>query len=194
MIGFVLLAAVVICTPGPDTALTIRNTLLGGRANGLRTAQGVAVGQALWTLAASAGIAALVAASQPVFTAVRIIGATYLVWLGLQALAAALRGRRHEKRLRGSAAGFRQGLLSNLANPKMAVFFTSLLPQFGTGFGELLALGLVFSTMTLAWLSAYALVVARTKRLPVHGRVRRPLDAVMAFTLIAFGVRLAAER
>jgi threonine/homoserine/homoserine lactone efflux protein len=194
MIGFVLLAAVVICTPGPDTALTIRNTLLGGRANGLRTAQGVAVGQALWTLAASAGIAALVAASQPVFTAVRIIGAAYLVWLGLQALAAAVRGRRQEERLRGSAAGFRQGLLSNLANPKMAVFFTSLLPQFGTGFGELLALGLVFSTMTLAWLSAYALAVARTKRLLVRGRIRRVLDAVTAFALVAFGVRLAAER
>jgi len=194
MIAFVLLAAVVICTPGPDTALTIRNTLLGGRANGLRTAQGVAVGQALWTLAASAGIAALVAASQPVFTAIRIAGAAYLVWLGLQALAAAVRGRRHEDRLRGSAAGFRQGLLSNLANPKMAVFFTSLLPQFGTGFGELLALGFVFSTMTLAWLSAYALAVVRTKRLLVRGRVSRALDAVMAFTLIAFGVRLAAER
>jgi threonine/homoserine/homoserine lactone efflux protein len=194
MIAFVLLAAVVICTPGPDTALTIRNTLLGGRANGLRTAQGVAVGQALWTLAASAGIAALVAASQPVFTAVRIIGAAYLVWLGLQAFAAALRGRRHEERLRGSAAGFRQGLLSNLANPKMAVFSTSLLPQFGTGFGELLALGLVFSTMTLVWLSAYAFAIARTKRFLVRGRVRRALDAVMAFTLVAFGVRLAAER
>ena len=91
MIGFALVAAVVICTPGPDTALTIRNTLLGGRGNGLRTAQGVAVGQALWTLAASAGVAALVAASQPVFVAVRIAGAAYLVWLGLHALAAACR-------------------------------------------------------------------------------------------------------
>jgi threonine/homoserine/homoserine lactone efflux protein len=194
MIGFVLVAALVICTPGPDTALTIRNTLLGGRGNGLRTAQGVAVGQALWTLAASAGIAALVAASQPVFTAVRIAGAAYLVWLGLQSLVAAVRGRRHEERLRGSTAGFRQGLLSNLANPKMAVFFTSLLPQFGTGFGELLALGLVFSTMTLAWLSAYALAVARTKRLLVRGRVRRVLDAVTGLALIAFGARLATER
>ncbi|HJQ49338.1 MAG TPA: LysE family translocator [Gaiellaceae bacterium] len=195
MIGFVLLAAVVICTPGPDTALTIRNTLLGGRGNGLRTAQGVAVGQALWTLAASVGIAALVAASQPVFTAVRIAGVAYLVWLGLQSLAAAVRGRSaHEERTRGSAAGFRQGLLSNLANPKMAVFFTSLLPQFGTGFGELLTLGLLFSAMTLAWLSVYALAVARTKRLLVRGRVRRALDAVTGLALVAFGARLAAER
>jgi threonine/homoserine/homoserine lactone efflux protein len=194
MIAFVLVAVAVICTPGQDTALTIRNTLLGGRRNGLRTAQGVAVGQALWTVAASAGIAALVAVSQPVFTAIRIAGAAYLVWLGLHALAAAVRGRRHEKHPRGSAAGFRQGLLSNLANPKMAIFFTSLLPQFGTGFGELLALGLLFSTMTLAWLTGYALAVARTKRLLVRGRVRRALDAVTGLALVAFGARLAAER
>jgi threonine/homoserine/homoserine lactone efflux protein len=193
MIGFVLVAAVVICTPGPDTALTIRNTLLGGRGNGLRTAQGVAVGQALWTLAASAGVAALVAASQPVFVAARIAGAAYLVWLGLQALAAAFRGRREEHRPRGSAAGFRQGLLSNLANPKMAVFFTSLLPQFGTGLGELLGFGLLFVSLTLGWLSAYALAVARTRRLLVRGRVRRMLDAVSGLALAALGIRLAAE-
>jgi threonine/homoserine/homoserine lactone efflux protein len=194
MIGFVLLAVVVICTPGPDTALTIRNTLLGGRGNGLRTAQGVAFGQALWTLAASAGIAALVSASQPVFVAVRIAGAAYLAWLGLQALVAAVRGRRHEDRPRGSAAGFRQGLLSNLANPKMAVFFTSLLPQFGTGFGELFALGLLFAAMTLAWLSGAALAVGRTRSLLVRGRVRRALDAVTGIALVAFGARLAVER
>jgi threonine/homoserine/homoserine lactone efflux protein len=194
MIGFVLVAAVVICTPGPDTALTIRNTLLGGRGNGLRTAQGVAVGQALWTVSASAGVAALVVASQPVFVAVRIAGAAYLVWLGLQALRAALGGRRHEHQPRGSAAGFRQGLLSNLANPKMAVFFTSLLPQFGTGFGELVALGLVFATMTLVWLSAYALAVTRARQALVRGRARRALDALTGISLVAFGARLAVER
>jgi threonine/homoserine/homoserine lactone efflux protein len=194
VIGFVLLAVVVICTPGPDTALTIRNTLLGGRGNGLRTAAGVAFGQALWTLAASAGIAALVAASQPVFTALRLAGAAYLVWLGLQALFAAVRGRRREERLRGSAAGFRQGLLSNLANPKMAVFFTSLLPQFGRGFGGLLALGLVFAAMTLTWLTVYAVLVIRARRALVRGRVRRALDAVTGLALVSFGARLAVER
>jgi len=192
MIAFFLVSAVVICTPGPDTALTLRNTLLGGRANGLRTAQGVAVGQALWTLAASAGVAALVAASQPVFVAVRVVGAAYLVWLGVQALRAAVRGRSSEDTRRGSSAGFRQGLLSNLANPKMAVFFTSLLPQFGTGFGELLVLGLVFATMTLVWLSAAALAIARTSRVLVRGRVRRALDAFSGLALAALGVRLAS--
>lgn len=105
-----------------------------------------------------------------------------------------MRGRRHEDRPRGSAAGFRQGLLSNLANPKMAVFFTSLLPQFGTGFGELLALGLLFATMTLAWLSGAALAVGRTRSLLVRGRVRRALDAITGVALVAFGARLAGER
>ena len=76
----------------------------------------------------------------------------------------------------------------------MAVFFTSLLPQFGTGFGELLALGLVFAAMTLVWLSVYALVVARTQRLLVGGRVRRALDALTGLALVTFGARLAAER
>jgi threonine/homoserine/homoserine lactone efflux protein len=194
MIGFLLVAAVVICTPGPDTALTIRNTLLGGRGNGARTAAGVAVGQAVWTVAASAGIVALLAASRPVFEGLRIAGAVYLVWLGLRALRAAVRGRAHEAPHGGSRAGFRQGLLSNLANPKMAVFFTSLLPQFGTGFAELLALGFVFATMTLAWLTAYALAVARARRLLVRGRVRRALDALMGIALVAFGTRLATER
>jgi threonine/homoserine/homoserine lactone efflux protein len=194
MIAFVLLAAVVICTPGPDTALTIRNTLLGGRGNGIRTAAGVASGQALWTFAASSGIAALVTASQPVFIAVRAAGAAYLVWLGLQALAAAVRGRRHEYEARGSGAGYRQGLLSNLANPKMAVFFTSLLPQFGSGFGQLLALGLVFAAMTLAWLSAYALAAARARRLLVRGRLRRALDTLTGIALVGLGARLAVER
>jgi threonine/homoserine/homoserine lactone efflux protein len=194
VVAFLALAAVVIVVPGPDTALTIRNSLLGGRGNGVRTALGVATGQALWTLAASAGLAALLAASEPVFVALRVVGAAYLVWLGVQALLAALRGRRERATPgAGSRRGYRQGLLSNLGNPKMAVFFTSLLPQFGSGFGELLGLGLVFCSLTLVWLSAYALFVARARRLFSHTRVLRALDAVTGTALVAFGIRLAAE-
>jgi threonine/homoserine/homoserine lactone efflux protein len=75
----------------------------------------------------------------------------------------------------------------------MAVFFTSLLPQFGSGFGELLGLGLVFASLTLVWLSLYALAVARTRRVLVRGRVRRTLDALSGLALAALGVRLAAK-
>ena len=91
--GFLVVAAVVICTPGQDTALTIRNALAGGRRSGLSTAIGVALGQAVWTIAAAAGLVALLRASQPAFTALRFVGAAYLVYLGLQSLLSAARRR-----------------------------------------------------------------------------------------------------
>ncbi len=103
MLAFVAVSAVVICTPGQDTALTIRNTLTGGRTSGVATAGGVALGQAVWTVAASAGVVALLAASEPVFRAVKIVGAAYLVYLGLQSLATALARRAHENNVRTSA-------------------------------------------------------------------------------------------
>src|SRR5688572_2009386 len=89
--AFLAVSIVVIVTPGQDTALTIRNTLLGGRRAGVFTAIGVSAGQACWTVAASAGLAALLQASEPAFLALKLAGAAYLVYLGIQALAAAVR-------------------------------------------------------------------------------------------------------
>ena len=197
--AFLGIAAVVIVTPGQDTALTIKNTLAGGRRAGVLTAAGVSCGQACWTLAASAGIAALLVASEPVFRAVRLAGAAYLVFLGLQALRDVLRtGKRRNAREGGSSlaprVAFRQGLLSNLGNPKMAVFFTSLLPQFGDTFPALVALGVVFCVTTLVWLSAYAAAVARAGDVLRQPGVRRVVDAVTGAVLVAFGVRLATDR
>jgi threonine/homoserine/homoserine lactone efflux protein len=190
-LAFLGVSAVVIVTPGPDTALTIRNSLAGGRRGGVATAAGVATGQATWTLAASLGIVALLRASQPAFLSLRLAGAAYLVWLGAHALVAAVRGS-GELRLptRRSRSSFRQGLLSNLGNPKMAVFFTSLLPQFGSSFATLAALGLVFCTMTFAWLS----FVASAGDVLRRSRVRRAVNAVTGVVLVALGVRIATER
>ena len=194
MLAFFTILALVIVTPGPDTALTIRNALLGGRRGGVRTAAGVAAGQACWTLATSVGIAALLSASRPAFLALRLLGAAYLVYLGASSLVAAFRGSHtHHTPPRGSSA-FRQGLLSNLGNPKMAVFFTSLLPQFGHSFAALLALGLVFSCLTLMWLTAYGIVVARAGDFLRRGWVRRALDALTGGVLVALGLRVATER
>ena len=196
--AFLGIAILVIVTPGQDTALTIRNTMLGGRAAGIGTAAGVAAGQACWTAAASIGLAALLVASEPVFVALKLAGAAYLVYLGLQALRRAIRpGTRAVGA--GTAYGwllraFRQGLLSNLGNPKMAIFFTSLLPQFGSSFWSLFALGLLFCLLTLAWLSAYSVAVARAGDLLRRPRIRRSLDGFTGTCLVAFGIRLAAER
>jgi len=204
--AFFALSAVVICTPGPDTALTVRNAIVGGRAGGVWTAAGVAAGQAVWTVAAAMGIATLLHASAPAFTVVKIAGAAYLIHLGVQSLRAAVSRHAHDRGQRpGPAPGlapvraFRQGLLNNLGNPKMAAFFTSLLPQVippgrsGTAFAALLALGLVFCALTFAWLAGYSVVVGRARRLLARPRLRRSMDGVAGCLLIGFGVRLAAS-
>jgi threonine/homoserine/homoserine lactone efflux protein len=201
LVAFLAIAVVVICTPGQDTALTIRNTLSGGRRSGIATAAGVALGQAVWTLAASAGLVALLTASEPAFRALKLAGAAYLVYLGVQSLVAALSRRAHVSSRTAARPGLtparalRQGIVSNLGNPKMAVFFASLLPQFAPGgaasFPVLLSLGLLFCAMTLAWLTLYAVAVAKAGEF-VRGPARRVIDAVTGVVLAAFGIRLAA--
>ena len=197
--AFVGISVLVIVTPGQDTALTIRNSLLGGRRPGVFTALGVSAGQAVWAFATSVGIAALIVAFEPAFVALKLAGAAFLVYLGVQALLAALRGG-HVQRKEGSGpltsrAAFRQGVISNLGNPKMAVFFTSLLPQFGAeSFAGLLALGLVFCTMTFVWLTAYAFVVARVGDVLRRPTIRRVFDAILGAVLVALGIRLATDR
>lgn len=201
LLAFVAVSAVVICTPGQDTALTIRNTLGGGRRSGVATAGGVALGQAVWTIAASAGVVALLTASEPVFRALKLVGAAYLFYLGAQSLWAAIvrRTRQHELCSRVPLAprrALRQGVLSNLGNPKMAVFFASLLPQFApagdASFAVLAALGFLFCAMTFTWLTVYAVAIARIGRL-MTGALRRALDAATGVVLVGLGVRLALE-
>lgn len=202
-LAFLGVCVLVICTPGPDTALTIRNSIVGGRRGGVLTAAGVAAGQLVWTVAASVGIAGLLQASQPAFTALKIVGAAYLAFLGVQSILAAVRGRHdaEENHRRppelGPWSAVRQGFISNLANPKMAAFFLSLLPQFvrdpSGGFAALLPLGAVFCLMTFGWLSIYAVVLDRVGPFVQRARVRRILDAVTGTVLVAFGIRLATE-
>ena len=199
--AFLALSAVVICTPGQDTAVTIRSTLAGRRRAGLAAALGITVGNATWTVAASAGVTALLHASEPLFEAIKLAGAAYLVLLGVQSLLAARRGRRREREDDDRVplpprTAFRQGLLSNLGNPKIAVFFASLLPQFvpagSASFAAFLTLGFLFCTLGLAWLSPYVVAVDRLREL-VAGRVQRVLDAVTGTVFVALGLRLATE-
>jgi threonine/homoserine/homoserine lactone efflux protein len=192
--AFLAISVVVIVTPGQDTALTIRNTLLGGRRAGVFTALGVSAGQAVWALATSVGLAALIVAFEPAFVALKLAGAAFLVYLGIHALLSAIRGGTAAPRSPRRRSPFRQGLISNLGNPKMAVFFTSLLPQFGASFAGLLALGLVFCTMTFGWLTGYAFAVAKAGDLLRRPAIRRAFDAVLGAVLVALGLRLATDR
>jgi RhtB (resistance to homoserine/threonine) family protein len=204
LLVFVGVAAVVIVVPGPDTAVVTKNVLVHGRRAAFGTSLGVGAGLSVWTIAAALGVASVLRASDVAFTVLKLAGALYLVWLGIQALRAA----RHAKSSTGSAlpstptmsalGGFRQGFLSDLANPKIGIFFTSLLPQFvDPGHSVLLpflALGAVFVLMTVVWLSAYCLVAARAADTLQRPRVKAALDRVTGVVLIALGLRLAIER
>ncbi|WP_379061575.1 LysE family translocator [Mesorhizobium sp. UC22_110] len=204
-LAFLGVSFIVIATPGPDTAITIRNSLLGGRAAGLMTALGIACGQAIWALATSAGVVTLLTASEPVFLAVKYAGAAYLVFLGIQALREAFwpttsghGDAMPQAQTRLSAvSAFRQGIISDLGNPKMAVFFASLLPQFvpagSATFSAFLFLGVVFSVLTFAWLAFYAALIAKAGDFLRRPKVRRTIEGVTGTLLIGLGVRIAAE-
>ena len=180
--------------------------MLGGRRSGAFTALGVARGQAIWALATSGGVAALLVASAPLFPAVTRAGAAYLVCLGARALLAAFGrdGENNEARSDNRpgrarpAVALRQGVISNLGNPKMAAFFTSLLPQFAAAgqpsFWPLLLLGLLFSALTLVWLATYAVAVAKANGFLRRPKIRRAVEGATGAVLVALGLRLATER
>lgn len=201
LFAFIGVSLLIIVTPGQDTLLTVRNTLSGGRVAGLYTAVGVAGGQLTWTLAASAGVGAALVAAPSAFTILRLAGAAYLVWLGAQSVRAAIAPRSGpvatvtEPRLVGTTAFVRQGLLSNLGNPKMLVFFTSLLPQFASAAepGRLVLLGLVFCLLTLCWLDIYVIAIARLEALFGRPSFRRTLEGTAGAVLVLLGARIAAE-
>jgi len=205
-LAFLGIAALLVITPGADMALVARNGLAQGRRAALATAFGVNLGGVIWTLAAALGVAAFVRSSATAFDTLRIAGAVYLLYLGLQAIwRSRRRGERHdpvqpaqERTLRSGRTAFRQGVVSNLLNPKIAVFYTSLIPQFVAPgqsiFTRSLVLGGLFDLMAIVWLSSYACLVAKAGAVLRRPCVRRWLDRLTGTVLVAFGLRLAAER
>jgi RhtB (resistance to homoserine/threonine) family protein len=195
LLAFVGVAVALTLTPGPDMALVLRNTVRGGRSSGFRTIAGIAVGLVLWATATALGIAAVLAASTAVFTALKIAGGVYLVYLGVQALRSLRRGEETIDAPKQRGSPFRQGLFTNLLNPKLAVLFTTLLPQFispdDPAVAKSILLATVFVTIGLAWLCTYVLIVGLVAR---SRAFRRVTEAVSGIVLVALGARLVFER
>jgi len=200
VLPFLAIAVFVVVTPGVDTALVTRNALLHGRRAAILTALGVNAGIAMWATASAFGLGALLHRSEALFTTVRLVGAAYLVVLGAQAVWWSWRrGHPAAPEIAPSRRSpFVQGILSNLLNPKIAVFFTSFLPQFvspgGPVLGQLLLLGFLFNLLGLAWLLGCAVLTSRVGDALRRPRVRAALERVTGCVLIAFGLRLATER
>jgi threonine/homoserine/homoserine lactone efflux protein len=198
--GFLAVAVVVVVTPGPDMALVARNTLSAGRRSGLATSAGTCSGLLVHALAAVLGLSALVLASSRAFTFVKLLGAVYLVYLGIRTLLTAGRGEvvRSGSSALGLWAVYRQGVLTNVLNPKVAVFFLSLLPQFvepGRGFTlRLLALASLFIAMGMLWLTGYTLALDAVSGFLARHPVRRAIETITGLVLVGLGARLALER
>src|SRR3954468_24924512 len=201
VLAFVGAATLIVLLPGPDTLVVVRSILRGGRRQGTLTALGNLCGLTVWVVGAAVGLAAMLEASEVGYAALRIVGACYLVFLGIQAWRS--RGQVEAGTDQGAArrgvlgTGFRAGLLTNLFNPKVGVFFVTFLPGFvpdgASVLGTTLLFGAIFIVLTaLYWVLLLGLAGQVTTWMNTPS-VRRRLDAATAAVLIAFGIRLATE-
>jgi len=200
---FLGVIALLTITPGADMAMVGRSVLMGGRRAAFATTLGIGAGCLVWALASAAGVAAVLAASETAYDTLRLVGAAYLVFLGVQSLWAAAHSYGEPPPLALGARGaslrrpFRQGLLTNLFNPKIALFYTTFLPQFiGPGDPVLflsIAMAGVHIVLGIVWLSAYAWLLDHAVETFRGSRIRRVLDSVTGGVLVALGIRVAAD-
>lgn len=201
--AFAAFALLLVVTPGPDFAVVMKNALVGGRRSGRWTSVGVSASNAVQGTAAALGIGALIVASQPLFDAIRWAGVVYLSWLGVQALRSARRGPdvvSEDGEPTGDVVSrwvrLRQGFLSNITNPKVLVFYLSVLPQFlqpGSSVVDALALAYTHAVLSLAWLFLLVATLHTLRAWLARRRVRRSLDAVTGLALIGFAGKLATD-
>ncbi|RKS77901.1 threonine/homoserine/homoserine lactone efflux protein [Motilibacter peucedani] len=201
LVSFSLAAALIVLLPGPDTLVVLRNLVRGGRRTATLTVLGVLSGLVVWVGAAALGLAAVLHASEAAYTVLRIVGAIYLVWIGVQSL-----------RSRGSVPdvedalperrgllgrGYGAGLATDLLNPKVGVFFVTFLPGFvpdGRPVGPVsLLLGAVFVLETAFYFALLLLLAGRITGWLADSRTRRRMDRLTGLVLVGFGARLAAE-
>jgi threonine/homoserine/homoserine lactone efflux protein len=205
LLAFCGVAAILVVTPGPDMALVARNALVAGPGAVPATVLGVCAGIVVHALAAAVGLSALLAASSTAYAAVKVAGGAYLVWLGIQAWRASRdsgAGGGEDwmlgpaRRFAGSGA-FRQGFVTNVLNPKLVVFFISVLPGFTAGdgsfFAQVVVLGVVFELLTAVWLVAYGLGVAKAGEAMRAPSVRRALERISGTVLVAIGLKVAID-
>ena len=196
LLAFVPVAALLTITPGAATAMVVRSAVRGGRRRALLTTIGNSIGVLAWACFAAVGIAAVVAASAEAFTAIKLVGAVVLLVLGLQSL----RGKRAAETVAALPGGapLRDGFVTSVANPKLAVFFAALFPQFVPDGASVLLCALLMAALVVAfdlvWYSTLAYLVARARRAFVDGPWLARVERVTGAVLLGLGVRLALER
>ncbi|WP_039923989.1 LysE family translocator [Amycolatopsis decaplanina] len=195
LLTFTAAAAVIVIVPGPDQALLLQTSAAAGRPAAVRTAGGVLLGIVLWGVASVLGLSALLANGSVAFRIVTVVGAVYLVWLGITALRSAVSAAHPAPRRedRGNSGFFLRGLLMNCLNPKIGLFYLSILPQFLPGsaasaLGPELVLFAIYVTVSALWLFGFAFAAGSLHPFLNRPRVKRTLDSVVGVILLGLGV------
>lgn len=199
VIAFTLVVAVLVVTPGADTMLVMKNGIRNGRKGGWATTLGVLGGTVVHAVISALGISVLVARSETIYLIIKGLGALYLVWLGVQTLSSVR--NRHTTEVSGNKVAakgaFLEGLITNILNPKVAIFYVAFLPQFISPADPVLAksllLACIHNVLSLFWLGGLVIVISRGKRWMQKQQVQEWLSRISGVVLIALGVRLAFE-
>ncbi len=201
VLAFTAIAALLTLTPGSDTMLVVRSALVRGRRAGLLTVLGICCGLFIHATFSALGLSVILLRSARAFDVLKLAGAGYLVYLGLQSIWGAARGAHPSERPVAAASGrraFAEGLLNNVLNPKVAIFYLAFLPQFVRVGDPVLAKSILLASIHFAegvvWLSFVTLFVARLRSALTRPVVQRTLESVTGLVLVGFGVRLAAAR
>jgi threonine/homoserine/homoserine lactone efflux protein len=204
LLPFLGVVAILTITPGPDTLLVVRNGLSAGVRGAWFTGLGCCLGISVHATAAVLGLSAILAASATAYTVVRLAGATYLAYLGVRLLISTIMSgeepppeRMPQVAVRGNGVAFRQGLVTNLLNPKIALLFLTLLPQFVASDEPRLrttaVLAAVFLGIGVLWWRTFSLALGPISRVLRGRRSRRLLDGAAGCALIAISARVALE-
>ncbi|PEY75805.1 LysE family translocator [Bacillus thuringiensis] len=201
---FIIMSICLIILPGPDTAMATKNTLIAGKVGGVKTVFGTCIALLIHTLAAVIGLSALIVKSALLFSIFKYVGALYLIYIGIKALLA-VRNKEgvdtNDISLNNEnkhTSCFRQGFLTNLLNPKIAVFFLTFLPQFlnpnHNTFIQLLVMGLTYLVLTAFWFAFYIFLIDKISAFMKKPKTQRYIQGLTGIALIGFGVKLAFEK
>ncbi|AMA74117.1 MULTISPECIES: LysE family translocator [Aneurinibacillus] len=200
---FVITSILLIILPGPDTGLATQNTIAYGKKGGIKTVLGISTGLIIHTLAAVFGLSAIIVKSALLFSIFKYVGAIYLIYLGITSLWSLKKKREVSSNDDIQAkyqnkSPFRQGFLTNLLNPKIAIFFLTFLPQFLTSgsnpFLQFLIMGITYTVLTIIWFLLYVNLIDSISVWMKKTSTQRVIQGISGLVLVAFGIKLALER
>ncbi|CAM4397218.1 amino acid transporter LysE [Bacillus manliponensis] len=201
---FVLMCIFLIILPGPDTAVATKNTLTVGKMGGLQTAFGTCCALLIHTSAAVLGLSAIIVKSAFVFSSFKYVGAVYLIYLGVKTLWSLKKKEEaasveiNAKRQFENTSCFKQGFLTNLLNPKVAVFFLTFLPQFvdpgSNTFVPFLIMGITYTVLTAIWFLLYIYLIHQISAFMKKPKAQNMIEGITGTILIGFGIKLALEK